>query len=233
MLSAHGQQDAPQVHVRRNPAFYETTIGKKSVMAVTGAILYLYILAHLAGNLLIYGGREGINNYARLLHARAPLLWTARVILLAAVIVHMVTSLQLWWLNRHVARPIGYVRKKDIPPAYASGTMMWSGPVIAGFVVFHVLHLTTGSLGLPFHEFDAYGNVVGGFRIAWVTALYVIAMIFLSMHLYHGFWSLFQSLGVSHPPVNRKLKYLAHVLAIAIAAGFISIPVMVLTGAVG
>ena len=217
--------------MRRHPTFYETTIGKKFAMAVTGAVLYLYILAHLAGNLLIYGGREAINNYARLLQAQLPLLWTARVVLLAAVIVHIVTSLQLWWL-KHVARPTGYVQKKDVPPAYASGTMMWSGPIIAGFVIFHVLHLTTGSLGLPFHELDAFGNLVGGFRIAWVAAVYVIAMIFLAMHLNHGFWSLFQSLGVSHPPVNRKLKYLAHVLAIAIGAGFISIPVMVFIGAV-
>lgn len=231
MLSAQ-VQDATKGLVRRNSAFYETTIGKKFVMAASGAILYLYILAHLAGNLLIYGGREAINNYARLLHAQPPLLWTARGILLAAVAAHIVTSVQLWWLNKHVARPIGYVRKKDVPPAYASGTMMWSGPIIAGFVIFHLLHLTAGSLGLPFHELDAYGNLVGGFRIAWVAAIYVIAMIFLAMHLYHGFWSLFQSLGVSHPPVNRKLKYLAHVLAIAIGAGFISIPVMVFIGAV-
>lgn len=230
MMSAQ-VQDATYGHVRRNPAFYETTIGKKFVMAVSGAVLYLYILAHLAGNLLIYGGREAINNYVRLLHARPSLLWTARVILFAAVIVHIVTSLELWWL-KHVARPIGYMRKKDVPPAYASGTMMWSGPIIAGFVIFHVLHLTTGSLGLPFHELDAYGNLVGGFRIPWVAVIYVIAMTFLAMHVHHGFWSLFQSLGISHPPLNRKLKFLAHALAIAIGAGFISIPVMVFIGAV-
>ncbi len=110
--------------------------------------------------------------------------------------------------------------------------MVRSGTIIALFVIFHVLHLTAGSLGLPFHELDAYGNLVGGFRIAWVAALYVVVMIFLSMHLYHGFWSLFQSFGVSHPRVNRKLKYVAHVLAIAIGAGFISIPIMVLIGAI-
>jgi len=221
-----------EAHSRRPLTCYQTSVGKKFVMAVSGGILYLYILGHLAGNLLIYGGRDALNNYAHLLHARPPLLWTARIVLLAAVGVHIVTSIQLWWLNKHVARPIGYVRKKDVPPAYASGTMMWSGPIIAFFVIFHVLHLTTGSVGLPFRELDAYGNVVGGFRIAWVGAIYVVAMSLLSMHLYHGFWSLFQSLGVSHPPLNRRLKYIAHGLAIAIGAGFNSIPIMVLTGVI-
>jgi succinate dehydrogenase cytochrome b subunit len=219
-------------HVRRSLGSYQTTIGKKFLMAVSGGILYLYILAHLAGNLLIYGGRDTLNDYAHLLHAHPSLLWMARIVLLAAVGVHIVTSIQLWWLNKYVARPIGYVRKKDVPPAYASGTMMWSGPIIAFFVIFHVLHLTTGSVGLPFRELDAYDNLVSGFRIAWVAAIYVVAMLFLSMHLYHGFWSLFQSLGVSHPRLDRRLKYIAHGLAIAIGAGFISIPVMVLTGAI-
>ena len=221
-----------QIHTPPAVSFFGTTIGKKLVVAVTGLILYVYVLGHFVGNLLIYGGREVIKNYAHLLHASPGLLWTARVILFAAVVPHIVVSIQLWWLNKHVARPIGYVRKKNVPPAYASSRMMWTGPAIALFVVFHVLHLTTGSVGLPFREFDAYENLVGGFRIGWVSAIYIMAMLLLSMHLYHGFWSLFQSLGVSHPRYNRMLKYAAHVLAIAIAAGFISIPVIVLAGVI-
>lgn len=213
-------------------SFFQTSIGKKAVVAVTGIILYAYVLAHLAGNMLIYGGRSTINGYARLLHASAGLLWTARAILLIAVVLHIIVSAQLWWLNKHVARPIAYVKKKNVPPAYASSRMMWTGPAIALFVIFHVLHLTTGSTGLPYHEFDAYGNLVGGFRIGWVAAIYIVAMLALSMHLYHGFWSFFHSLGVSHPRYNRYLKYIAHALAIVIAAGFISIPVMILIGVV-
>jgi succinate dehydrogenase / fumarate reductase cytochrome b subunit len=200
-------------------------------MAVSGAILYLYILGHLAGNLLIYGGRDTLNNCARTPRCAAlPIVGGAHSSV-AAVGVYIVTSIQLWWLNKH-ERPIGYVRKKDVPPAYASGTMMWSGPIVALFVILHVLHPTTGSLGLPFRELDAYGNLVGGFRIGWVAARYVIAMIFLAMHLYDGFRSLFRSLGASHPQVNRKLKYVAHLLANAIGAGCISIPTMVLIGAI-
>ena len=174
-------------------SFLQTSIGKKAVVAVTGIILYAYVLAHLAGNLLIYRGRSTLNGYARLLHASAGLLWTARVILFVAVVVHIVVSTQLWWLDEHVARPIGYVKKKNVPPAYASSRMMWTGPAIALFVIFHVLHLTTGSTGLPYHEFDAYGIWSGGFRIGWVAAIYLVAMLALSMHLYHGFWSFFQS----------------------------------------
>lgn len=221
----------PQNQVKK-VSFWATTIGQKAVVAVTGIVLYLYILGHLAGNLLIYGGSSAINGYARMLHASALLLWSARVILLVAVVLHIGLSVRLWWLNKHSARPIGYVKKKNVPPAYVSSRMIWSGAIIALFVVFHIRHLTLGSTGLPFHELDAYGNLVGGFRIGWVAAVYIVAMIALSMHLYHGFWSLFQSLGLGHPRHNRRLKYAAHGLAILIAAGFISIPVMVLLGVV-
>jgi succinate dehydrogenase / fumarate reductase cytochrome b subunit len=217
--------------MRPSPTFYQTPIGKEFVMAVSGAILYLYILGHLAGKLQIYGGRDTLNNCARTPRCAALPVVGGTHSPVAAVGVHIVTSIQLWWLHKHV-RPIGYVRKKDVPPAYAAGTMVWSGPIVALFVIFHVLHLTTGSVGLPFRELDAYGNLVGGFRIGWVAALYVIAMIFLARHLYDGFWSLFQSLGVSHPQVNHKLKYVAHLLANPIGAGFISIPTMVLIGAI-
>ena len=214
-------------------SFYGTAIGKKLIMAVTGAILYAYVLAHLAGNLLVYAGRGALNGYAHALHYSPQALWAARAVLLVAVVVHIIVSFQLWWLNRHVARTAGYVKKKNVPPAYASGTMIWTGPAIALFVIFHVLHLTTGSVGLPFRELDAYDNVTQGFRIGWVAAVYIAAMLLLSMHLYHGFWSLFQSLGVSHSRLNRNLKIAAHVLAIVIGAGFISIPVMALAGVIG
>jgi succinate dehydrogenase / fumarate reductase cytochrome b subunit len=150
----------------------------------------------------------------------------------SAVVLHIVVSTQLWWLDKRIARPHRLCEKKERPACYASARMMCTGPAIALFVISHVLHLTTGSTGLPYHEFDAYGNLVGGFRIGWVAAIYIVAMLALSMHLYHGFWSFFQSLGVSHPRHNRNLKFAAHVLAILIAAGFISIPVMILAGVV-
>ena len=143
--------------LRKHFGFYEAYIGKKLVMAVTGVILLGYVVGHLAGNLQIYipphiaNGEYvyQINKYARLLHSNDTLLWAVRSFLIAAVGLHIWSSFLLW-LQKRRARPIGYVKKDDIPSAYASRTMIWSGPIIAAFVVFHILHLTTGSVGLGF-----------------------------------------------------------------------------------
>ncbi|MDQ2947574.1 MAG: succinate dehydrogenase cytochrome b subunit [Acidobacteriota bacterium] len=211
-------------------SFLRTTIGQTALMAVTGLTLYLYVLGHLLGNLQVYLGRDQINGYALLLHSHSVLLWTARVLLLAAVFIHITVGVRLWWLGRHTARPIPYFMKKDVPPAYASRTMMRSGAVILVFVIFHVLHLTTGSLGLPYRELDVYGNLTRGFHIVWVSMVYIAAMLFLGMHLYHGLWTMFPLLGVSHPRYTRILKPFAHTFAILIAAANISIPLAVLSG---
>lgn len=211
--------------------FYRASIGKKAVMAATGFVLFGYVLAHLLGNLQIYLGRNQINRYAELLHAFPALLWVARLVLLAVVGLHMFTSLQLWLLKRK-ARPSDYIKYSHVPPGYASRTMLWTGPLIALYVVYHVLHLTTGDAGLPFIPLDAYDNVVGGFLMPAVSIVYILAMLALSMHLYHGLWSMFQSLGVSHPRRTPFIKRCAAGLAIVIAAGFISIPFAVLVGLV-
>ena len=199
-------------------------------MVATGVVLYLYVFSHLFGNLLIFLGRGQINAYAVLLHSHPAMLWTARSVLLIAVLIHIATGARLWWLGRHTARPIPYSRRKHVPPGYASRTMMRSGTVILIFVVFHILHLTTGSIGLPFHELDVYGNLIAGFRMKWLSIVYVTAMVFLGMHLYHGLWTIFPLLGVCDPRLTRILKWLAHIFAISIAAGFISIPIAVLAG---
>src|ERR1700730_1453763 len=134
--------------LHRAVRFYEASIGKKAVMAVTGVILFGYVVGHLLGNLQIYSAdRDQVNRYAAFLHdpSRASLLWGVRIVLLLAVAMHIVASLQLWNLKR-AARPIGYVKKDDVPSAYAARTMMWSGPIIAAFVVFDMMHLTVGSV---------------------------------------------------------------------------------------
>jgi succinate dehydrogenase / fumarate reductase cytochrome b subunit len=137
--------------IHRVVRFYEAPIGKKFVMALTGVMLFGYVVAHLLGNLQIYAGRDQINHYAAFLHnpANAGLLWGARLVLLIAVGMHIVSSLQLWRMQR-VARPQGYVKKDDPAASYASRTMMWSGPIVAAFVIFHVLHLTAGAV-VPLH----------------------------------------------------------------------------------
>jgi len=211
--------------------FWQTTVGKKAIMAVTGVLLFGYVVAHLIGNLQIYFPPEKINHYAAFLHSHPALLWTARTTLLFAVGLHIWSSFQLWLLQRE-ARPINYVKKANLNSTYASRTMLWSGPIIAAFVVFHLLHLTLGTVhpGGPFDEHNVYNNVVTGFQFWPVSLFYIIAMIMLCYHLYHGLWSMFQSLGFSHPVYTPWLKLFAKIFAILIAAGNISIPVAVLAG---
>jgi len=224
----------PQAH--RAVGFYEASVGKKAVMAVTGVVLFGYVVGHLLGNLQIYSSdRDQINRYAAFLHdpSLAAALWSVRVLLLAAVVVHITASVQLWNLKR-AARPVGYVKKDDVPAAYAARTMMWSGPIIAAFVIFHVLHLTVGSV-LPLEELgpthpNVRANLINGFHHPAVAIFYIVAMLLLCLHLYHGLWSMFQSVGFSRPRFTAALKRLAAVVAIAIAAGNISIPAAVMAG---
>ena len=223
--------------VHRVVRFYEAPIGKKVIMAVTGVILFGYVVAHLLGNLQIFGNPDQINIYAAFLHnpANAGLLWGARGALLVAVILHIVASVQLWKLKSD-ARPIAYVKKEDPAASYASRTMMWSGPIVAAFVIFHVLHLTAGAV-LPLQEIgpnqpNVRANVIAGFMNPAVSAFYILAMILLCMHLYHGLWSMFQSLGFSHPRYTPKLKKGAAIFAILIAIGNCSIPIAVMAGLV-
>jgi succinate dehydrogenase / fumarate reductase, cytochrome b subunit len=211
--------------------FWQTTIGKKALMAVTGVILFGFVVGHLLGNLQVYLGPEKLNHYAAALRALPALLWGTRILLLLAVCLHIWSSYELWLLQRE-ARPIGYVKKVNAHSTYASRTMMWSGPIILAFVIFHLLHLTFGTVhpGGPFQPHDVYNNVVTGFRVWPVSLFYIIAMIMLCYHLYHGLWSMFQSLGISHPVYTPWIKVFAKVFAILIAIGNISIPVAVLAG---
>jgi succinate dehydrogenase / fumarate reductase cytochrome b subunit len=217
-------------HLQRAVRFYQATIGKKVVMALTGVILFGYVVGHLLGNLQIYMGREKINAYAHFLHSNPGPLWAARIILLAAVIMHIVASIQLTKLKWD-ARPVGYRKKDNIASSYASRTMMWSGPIIAAFVIFHVMHLTLGQVG-PYDAEDVYGNLVGGFQVPWISISYIVAMLLLGFHLYHGLWSMFQSIGLNHPRYTPGLKRFATLLTVFIVAGNISIPVAIMTGVV-
>jgi succinate dehydrogenase / fumarate reductase cytochrome b subunit len=211
--------------------FWQTTVGKKAIMAITGLLLFLFVLGHMAGNLQIFEGPGKINKYAALLKSLPALLWTTRIVLLAAVILHIWSSFQLWLLQRE-ARPIGYIKKTNINSTYASRTMQWSGPILLAFIIWHLLQFTFGAVhpGGPFVEHDVYNNVVLGFQVWPVSLFYIIAMSMLCYHLYHGLWSMFQSLGFSHPVYTPILKTLAKVVAIVLAIGYISIPVAVLAG---
>jgi succinate dehydrogenase / fumarate reductase cytochrome b subunit len=222
----------PQLH--RSIGFYESSLGKKVVMAVTGVILFGYVLAHLIGNLQIYSSdHDQINQYAHFLHSHPVMLWAVRALLFASVVLHITASIQLWRLKQN-ARPDAYVKKDDVPTSYAARTMIMSGPIIAFFVVFHVLHLTVGSVlplnTLPDGGMDVRTNVIAGFQHPIVAIFYIIAMALLCMHLYHGLWSMFQSLGVNHPRYTPIIKKCAAAFAWFVAIGNISIPVAVLAG---
>jgi succinate dehydrogenase / fumarate reductase cytochrome b subunit len=212
-------------------AIYETSLGKKIVMALTGIILFIYVVGHMLGNLQIYLGPEQINSYAEFLHSKPTMLWIARTVLLAAVLVHFVAAVQLWLRNRS-SRPVRY--RFFNPPAvdYAARTMVWTGPIIALFVIYHVLHFTTGTVHPGFEELKPFHNVVVGFSNPWVAAFYVLANLLLAVHLYHGVWSLFQSLGWDHPRFGPWRRSFAVAVAAIIGAGNVSIPLAVLTGVV-
>jgi succinate dehydrogenase cytochrome b subunit len=211
--------------------FWQTTVGKKAIMAVTGFVLFGFVCGHLLGNLQVFLPPEKLNHYAATLKSLPVLLWGTRITLLLAVGLHIWSSFQLWLLQRE-ARPIKYIKKANLNSTYASRTMLWSGPILLAFVIFHLLQFTFGAVhpGAPFDKQNVYNNVVTGFQVWPVSLFYIIAMTMLCYHLYHGLWSMIQSLGFSHPVYTPWLQRLAKVVAILIAAGNISIPVAVLAG---
>jgi succinate dehydrogenase / fumarate reductase cytochrome b subunit len=212
--------------------FYQASVGKKVLMAVSGVVLFGFVVVHLLGNLLVFLGPERLNAYAAFLRANPLLVWGTRLALLAAVVVHVTVSIEIALLNRS-ARPVAYNRKRNVQAGYASRTMMWSGPIILAFVIYHLLHFTFGTAHPSFRELDVYHNVISGFRVVPVSAAYLAAMLMLGLHLQHGLWSLFQSLGVSHPRLTPLLRRFAWAAAVLIVAGNISIPLAVLAGLVG
>ncbi|MGC8793459.1 MAG: succinate dehydrogenase cytochrome b subunit [Bryobacteraceae bacterium] len=220
------------VNVHERAAFYEVPVGKKVIVGVTGLVLIGYVVAHMLGNLQIFLGREQINAYAELLHRSGPLLWAVRVVLLVSVGLHMLLTLQLWLLKRR-ARPVRYVKKIDVPTAYAARTMILSGPLIAAFVIFHLLHLTTGQAGLPFEPLNVYDNVVRGFRIWYVSLAYMVAVSLVGVHVWHGLWSMLHTLGLDDERYRPALRFISHAVGLLTALGFLSIPVAVLTGLIG
>jgi succinate dehydrogenase / fumarate reductase cytochrome b subunit len=206
--------------------FWQTTVGKKAVMAVSGIVLAGFVVGHLLGNLQIFLGPDAFNSYARTLRHLPEIVWPTRILLVIMVTLHIWSSLQLA-VTKSEARPISYVKHKPAGSSYASRTMYWSGPIIAAFVIYHLMQFTFGVGGTPYHQFDAYGNVIEGFRVPAVSIFYIIAMALLCLHLRHGLWSMFQTLGFYHPKHTPRIHRLASLIALFIFFGFISIPIAV------
>jgi succinate dehydrogenase / fumarate reductase cytochrome b subunit len=224
---------APAIRPRpnRTVSFSQSTNGKKAVMAVTGAIMFLFVVGHLLGNLLVFSGPENINAYARFLRFDAGVLWIVRSVLILSVVLHIIATVQLALRNKK-ARPIGYSRKEAINSSYASRTMYWSGPIVLAFIIFHLLQFTAGTIHpeATFIEGDVYHNMVAGFQVWWVSAWYIFAITLLGFHLRHGLWSMFQSVGLAHPEHTPTLKRAALLIATVIVLGYISIPISILLG---
>lgn len=211
--------------------FYGSTIGKKIVMAVTGVLLVGFVIGHVTGNLLIYRGPEALNNYSAFLKSSAVVLWSVRSALLVAVGLHIHSAYSLTRLAR-AARPARYNRLRTQADTWSARTMRVGGVVLLVFIVFHILHYTTGTVHPAFDEHDVYGNELVGFHMPWVVAFYVVAMVALGLHLHHGIWSMLQTLGINHPQVNAGRRRIALVIAVLVAGGFIAIPLGVAFGLV-
>jgi len=214
-------------------SFLGSSLGRKVVMAATGIILFGFVVGHMVGNLQIYLGPEALNAYGvflrEFLHGTG--IWIARGTLLAAVGLHIWAAVTLT-LESWAARPKGYRAVSYRESTYASRTMVWSGPILALFIGYHLAHFTLGTAHPDFVEGDVYHNIIVGFSVPWVSAFYIAAMLCLGLHMFHGIWSMLQTLGLSHPRWNR-LRFAFSALSTAlVVVGNISIPVAVLMGLV-
>ena len=219
--------------------FWRSAIGKKWAMAVSGIALLGYVLCHMIGNLKVFLGRSEINTYGRWLRTLGQpalpfsvVLWALRVGLIIAFVVHIVAAAQLTRINRR-ARPQRYQSKRDYVAAnYASRTMRWTGVIVGLFVVFHLLDLTWGQLSPHFVRGDPYDNMYRSFQRGWVAAVYIVANIALGIHIFHGAWAMFNSLGINNPKYNLWKRYFAGGFAAVITVGYVSMPLLIVLGVV-
>jgi succinate dehydrogenase / fumarate reductase cytochrome b subunit len=209
--------------------FWRSTVGKKIVMAVTGLIMIGFVIGHLAGNLLVFAGRDRINAYSAFLRSTGEVLWVVRIILLVSVAVHITAAWQLTVIDR-AARPVGYEKHQYEAATFASRTIRWGGVLVLVFIVYHLLHMTFGTVHPSFTPHDVYHNLISGLKIWYVAIFYIVAMMGLGLHLYHGTWSSLKTLGLEQQPgVPLRRRRIVWVFAVLIALGFASIPLAIVT----
>ncbi|MFE4215488.1 succinate dehydrogenase [Streptomyces sp. NPDC056844] len=217
---------------------WDSSVGKKTIMAVSGLIMLGYLAVHMLGNLKIFFGSDEFNHYAHWLRTLGEpflhyewALWIIRLVLVAAVVLHAVSAYQLSRRDLR-ARPTAYVHKKA-RSSYATRTMRYGGVILALFIVWHILDLTTGTVHTGgFQSGHPYQNVLDTFSTWYGNVIYIVAVLALGLHVQHGFWSAAQTLGAGSATRDRVLKTLANLLAAALTVGFISVPVAVMTGLV-
>ena len=220
-------------------ALWSGVIGKKVVMALTGAVLILFVIMHMVGNLKIFSGPVEINAYSRFLRevgwpelGYGQLLWIVRIVLFVCAVLHITAAAQLTRMNWK-ARPVGYGTKKDVETTWGALTMRWGGVLLAVFIVFHLFHFTGGVVGFEPGQFEhlmVYQNVVAGFSVRPIAAFYIVAMFALCLHLDHGIWSGLQTLSWVTVENTKSVRMISRIVAIVIFAGFIAVPISVLAG---
>ena len=238
-----GQHPKP-VHPGSRPTnpvlrFWRSAVGKKWVMAVTGIMMLGFVLAHMVGNLKIYLGASHLDEYAEWLRTlgepalpRTGLLWIMRVGLIGAFFLHIISAAQLTRMN-HRARPTKYQSPRDYAAAnFASRTMRWTGVIVGLYLIFHLMDLTWGNANPDYVSGNTYDNVIHSFQRVPVAIVYMLANLALAFHIFHGAWSMFQSLGINNPKWNTLRRNFAIGFATIIAIGNISMPLMVVTGVV-
>lgn len=230
-MTAPAAATAHPVVARRSAVarFWDSSIGKKGVMAVTGLIMVAFLISHVLGNLQVFEGPLKINEYSAALRRLGPLLYLVRGVLIVSVVLHIIAAYQLT-RRKQIARPVGYAEHEPQVSTFAARTIRWGGVAVLVFIVLHLLHFTFGTIHPAFDHKDVYGNVIAGFQIWWVAVLYVIAMVVVGLHLYHGTWSSLRTLGLTRPSAHPLKRRVVTVLAWAIFLGFSVIPVAVLAG---
>jgi succinate dehydrogenase / fumarate reductase, cytochrome b subunit len=215
-------------------SFLRSSIGLKVMMAVTGFVLFGFCVEHLVGMMLFFKGPGMINGYASLLRYSPVALWAARTVILTSTIVHIWTATVLV-LRQLRARPTGYQQKRWRGISYAARTMKYSGPFVLFFVVFHIAHFTWGLNVTPARhvEGDVFANIANSFRFGWVVWVYVVGTSLVGLHLIHGGHSMFESIGVRHPRLDRPIQVVVGAATVAVTVGFIAIPFAVFFKLVG
>jgi succinate dehydrogenase / fumarate reductase cytochrome b subunit len=215
----------------------QSTIGKKAIMAVTGIVLYGFVIVHMIGNLKIFEGPEGFNEYSHFLRVvgepalpAGTILWVIRIVLVAALFLHVRAAIQLTRIDG-AGRPVGYKKVKRKQASFASLTLRWGGAAIFFFVIYHILHFTTGTALPGYIEGEPYHNVITGFTTqVWAAPVYLVAVAALGTHLYHGVWSAMQTLGLNTRRTEKLFRALAVASGVGLFAGFATVPVVVLLG---
>lgn len=215
---------------------FDSSVVKKTVMAVSGIIMILYLVAHMVGNLKAFQGAESFNSYSGwirtigepALPAQAAL-WVIRLVLLAAVVLHFWAAISLWRQARR-ARPVPYVTKKRVQQSFASRTVRWGGLILALFIIWHILDLTVGAVNPVGHDSTPYDRLVASFSNIPITLFYVVSMVLLGLHLRHGIFAATQTLGQTNKKRERAVNALAYVVAGVITVGFLLVPLSVVFG---